>query len=157
ATCFDSIFSFFYRFASVSRGGLMLNALRRAGALSLCCLSLIAGSAAAIETSSIQLHNPSYSHSDLASSLAAVAPDLNQQVLLSAVTARQCAVAGGAEPAERLAVIDFSLPSSEQRLWIFDLASRQLLLQDLVAHGQGSGGNLASKFSNIEGSHQSSI
>ena len=135
----------------------MLNALRRAGALSLCCLSLIAGSAAAIETSSIQLHNPSYSHSDLASSLAAVAPDLNQQVLLSAVTAMQCAVAGGAEPAERLAVIDFSLPSSERRLWIFDLATRQLLLQDLVAHGQGSGGNLASKFSNIEGSHQSSI
>ena len=135
----------------------MLHVLRRIGVLSACCFSLFTGSAAAIESTAIQAYGYSHSQPTLVSSLAAVAPDLNPEVLLTAVSAMQCAVAGGAAPAERLAVIDFSLPSSEQRLWIFDLAAQQLLLQDLVAHGQGSGDNFAQTFSNIEGSHQSSI
>ena len=136
----------------------MLHVLRRiGGVLSACCLSLVVGSASALETAAIQTYDYSYPQPDLLSSLAAVAPDLDPEVLLTAVSAMQCAVAGGAAPADRLAVIDFSLPSSEQRLWIFDLAGRQLLLQDLVAHGQGSGDNFAQTFSNIEGSHQSSI
>jgi hypothetical protein len=69
----------------------------------------------------------------------------------------QCAVNNGSAPADRLAVIDFSRPSSERRLWIFDLKRRTLLLRELVAHGQGSGENFATRFSNREGSHQSSI
>jgi hypothetical protein len=93
----------------------------------------------------------------LAADLAKVAPDLNRAVLQGALDAMQCAIRHGAGSAERLAVIDFSLPSSERRLWIFDLQTRSLLLQDLVAHGQGSGDNLAKAFSNREGSHQSSI
>lgn len=134
----------------------MLNALRRIGALSVCCFSLMAGPVAAIETN-ISIPYASSAHPTLVTTLAAAAPDLSPQVLLSAVSAMQCAVAGGVKPADRLAVIDFSLPSSEQRLWIFDLVSQTLLLQDLVAHGQGSGDNFARSFSNIEGSHQSSI
>lgn len=58
---------------------------------------------------------------------------------------------------DRLAVIDFSLPSSEERLWIFDLTSGKLVLRDLVAHGKNSGNLKSTAFSNIEGSHQSSI
>ena len=58
---------------------------------------------------------------------------------------------------ERLAVIDFSLPSSQERLWIFDLEKGELLLRDLVAHGKNSGNFESTAFSNIEGSHQSSI
>ncbi len=135
----------------------MLHVLRRIGVLSACCFSLFTGSAAAIESTAIQAYGHSHSQPTLVNSLAAVAPDLNPEVLRTAVSAMQCAVAGGAEPADRLAVIDFSLPSSEQRLWIFNLADQQLLLQDLVAHGQGSGDNFAQTFSNIEGSHQSSI
>src|SRR5690606_10608490 len=69
----------------------------------------------------------------------------------------QCAVNNGANPAERLAVIDFSLPSSERRLWIFDLQSKRLLLKEYVAHGNRSGGNQATAFSNRVGSHQSSL
>lgn len=133
----------------------MLNALRRIGVISLCCFSLVTGPASAIENRTP--HAQSFTHSSLISSLASAATDLDPQVLTAAVTAMQCAVAGGAAPAERLAIIDFSLPSSEQRLWIFDLNEQRLLLQDLVAHGQGSGDNLANRFSNIEGSHQSSI
>lgn len=41
--------------------------------------------------------------------------------------------------AERLAVIDYSLPSTEPRLWVFDLAQHELMFQELVSHGQGSG------------------
>lgn len=90
-------------------------------------------------------------------SLSRVAPALNIQVLTHAVAAMQCAVNNGASPAQRLAVIDFSLPSSERRLWIFDLQRGRLLLKDFVAHGNRSGENLATRFSNEVGSHQSSI
>lgn len=85
------------------------------------------------------------------------APTLNRKVLSHALQAMQCAVWHGASPAERLAIIDYSLPSSEPRLWIFDLSRKRLLLEDLVAHGQESGENNATRFSNYEGSHQSSI
>ena len=93
----------------------------------------------------------------LIDSLGKAAPTLNREVLRHALAAMQCAINNGSEPAERLAVIDFSLPSTQRRLWIFDLSSKTLLLRELVAHGQGSGENFATSFSNTEGSHQSSI
>ncbi|MCJ0972213.1 murein L,D-transpeptidase catalytic domain family protein [Pseudomonas sp. PS1] len=93
----------------------------------------------------------------LVDDLARVAPSLDRRVLTHAVAAMQCAVNNGATPAQRLAVIDFSLPSSERRLWIFDLHRGRLLLEEFVAHGMKSGENLATRFSNVVGSHQSSI
>ncbi len=93
----------------------------------------------------------------LSNSLIKAAPSLNNKVLSTALSAMQCALSNGAEPAKRLAVIDFSLPSSEKRLWIFDLDSKQLVLHDFVAHGNRSGDNFATSFSNTNGSHQSSI
>ena len=132
----------------------MFNLLRRFGVLSACCLTLVCGPVTAMEA---PITIPYSSKTTLISALASQAPDLDVRVLTTAVSAMRCAVAGGAAPADRLAVIDFSLPSSTKRLWIFDLKQRTLMLQDLVAHGQGSGDNLARSFSNIEGSHQSSI
>lgn len=86
-------------------------------------------------------------------SLTRLAPDANPRVLRLASKALSCA-----DPdAERLAVIDFSLPSSEPRLWVFDLQRQQLLFEELVSHGQGSGNAMAETFSNIPESHQSSI
>jgi hypothetical protein len=35
-----------------------------------------------------------------------------------------------------LTVIDFSLPSSQKRLWTFDLSDRKLLFYEWVAHGK---------------------
>ena len=101
-----------------------------------------------------------HSSADELSSLARLskaAPGLDSAILKRAVAAMDCAVKHGSEPAARLAVIDFSLPSSEPRMWIFDLQTHALLLEDLVAHGKGSGDNYAKSFSNIEGSNQSSI
>ncbi|AUN95311.1 murein L,D-transpeptidase catalytic domain family protein [Pseudazoarcus pumilus] len=93
----------------------------------------------------------------LVAELSARAPDLDISVLRHGVSAMQCAIRHGAQGAERLAVIDFSLPSSERRLWIFDLNKRALVLADYVAHGNRTGENLATAFSNIVGSHQSSL
>lgn len=93
----------------------------------------------------------------LIDTLGTQAPTLDRRVLSKAVNAMDCAVRHGMDASERLAVIDFSLPSSERRLWIFDLSRRQLIVEDFVAHGQNSGDNHATEFSNILGSHQSSI
>lgn len=56
-----------------------------------------------------------------------------------------------------LTVIDYSLPSTEPRLWIFDRVRRQVLFHRLVAHGRGSGENFATRFSNRPGSLESSL
>ena len=90
--------------------------------------------------------------------LARLAPAANPQVLGMAVAAMECAQAGGVgTDAKRLAVIDYSRPSLMPRLWVFDLAAGRLLYEEVVAHGQGSGENMATRFSNRDGSHQSSL
>lgn len=86
-----------------------------------------------------------------------VAPTLNPQVLRHALAAMNCATNHGAPAASRLAVIDYSLPSTERRLWIFDLRQPRVLLRDFVAHGRESGDNQATRFSNRDGSFQSSL
>ncbi len=93
----------------------------------------------------------------LFNNLSRAAPGLNPVALKNALAAMQCALNSGAEQAQRLAVIDYSQPSTERRLWIFDLNKQALVLQDLVAHGQKSGENFATHFSNQVGSYQSSL
>jgi hypothetical protein len=56
-----------------------------------------------------------------------------------------------------LTLIDYSRPSTERRLWVFDLASGRLLFEELVAHGKATGENLARHFSDTLNSHQSSL
>ena len=47
-----------------------------------------------------------------------------------------------------LTIIDYSKPSDQERLFIFDLKNRKLLYSSLVAHGKGSGEIMALSFSN---------
>ncbi len=56
-----------------------------------------------------------------------------------------------------LAIADMSQPSTAKRLVVIDLASQQVVLHTWVAHGQGSGGLMAEKFSNRHDSHQTSL
>lgn len=58
---------------------------------------------------------------------------------------------------EVLTLIDFSLPSTEKRMFIFDLEKKQLLFRSLVSHGRNSGQNYATSFSNRSGSYMSSL
>lgn len=56
-----------------------------------------------------------------------------------------------------LTVIDFTLPSTEKRMWIIDLDSEKILLNTVVSHGRNSGNLMAEKFSNRPESYQSSL
>lgn len=78
-------------------------------------------------------------------------------VLDLALRATACAAQSQAATPSTLTVIDYSLPSTEKRLWVFDLAERRLLYEELVAHGSGSGMGVATAFSNTPDSHQSSL
>jgi len=54
-------------------------------------------------------------------------------------------------------VIDYSRPSVEPRLWVFELPGGALLFRELVAHGRNTGDNLARQFSDALNSRQSSL
>jgi hypothetical protein len=56
-----------------------------------------------------------------------------------------------------LTVVDFDMPSTEKRLWVLDLAQKQVLFHTLVAHGHNSGENRATNFSNTNESNMSSL
>ncbi|MGR5062970.1 murein L,D-transpeptidase catalytic domain family protein [Photobacterium sp. DNB22_13_2] len=55
-----------------------------------------------------------------------------------------------------LTIIDYTLPSDEERLFIIDLSSNRITHQSLVAHAKESGYRFPIRFSNIRGSNQSS-
>lgn len=56
---------------------------------------------------------------------------------------------------EVMTIIDFSLPSDKERLWVLDLIRGKVLFHCLVSHGRNSGELMADKFSNIPGSNAS--
>lgn len=58
---------------------------------------------------------------------------------------------------EVLTIVDFSLSSKEERMWVIDMNTKQILLQSLVAHGRNSGFEFADNFSNQSESYKSSL
>ncbi|WP_153800850.1 murein L,D-transpeptidase catalytic domain family protein [Foetidibacter luteolus] len=56
-----------------------------------------------------------------------------------------------------LTIVDFSLPSSQKRLFIINMLSGQLIMQTYVAHGRNSGMLKATSFSNAANSFKSSL
>jgi hypothetical protein len=106
----------------------------------------------------LALAGPSHAGDPLASELVAAAPSANPKVLSLAARAAECARKQGLLGAfHHLAVIDYSLPSTQPRLWVFDVDHGRLLFQELVAHGRNTGEKLAEHFSNVEGSKMSSL
>lgn len=90
--------------------------------------------------------------------LAKVAGTIDPNVLKLAMQATACATQQGVvERPPTLTVIDYSRPSTKPRLWVLDLATGKVLFEELVAHGQGSGDDIATKFSDLPDSHQSSL
>jgi L,D-transpeptidase-like protein len=86
------------------------------------------------------------------------APRVTPRALLMALTAlERLQLAGARVRSDRLMVIDYGKPSSEPRLWVFDLAFKRLLFEEPVAHGRNSGGERAVRFSNDTGSLMSSL
>jgi hypothetical protein len=55
-----------------------------------------------------------------------------------------------------ISIVDFSLPSTEKRLFVIDLNHYKILFNTLVAHGRNSGKEMAFAFSNQHSSYKSS-
>lgn len=58
---------------------------------------------------------------------------------------------------EKLTIVDFSVSSAKERLWVIDMSKNEIILQSLVAHGKKTGEEFATNFSNRIDSHQSSL
>jgi hypothetical protein len=96
--------------------------------------------------------------SGAASAAAVTGSSVDHDVVEMAFNAASCAVQSGTVARPRtLTVIDYSKPSTARRLWVFDATTHQLLYEELVAHGQGTGDNLAAMFSNQPETHRSSV
>lgn len=86
------------------------------------------------------------------------AKNLNPVVLSIALDAYRNALKEGHVTKPYLAVIDFSKPASQKRMWIFDLQRNQKLYELHVTHGLNTGNkHKAFRFSNQVGSLQSSL
>ncbi|EOE8064444.1 murein L,D-transpeptidase catalytic domain family protein [Pseudomonas aeruginosa] len=92
-----------------------------------------------------------------AKDLQKLAPQASLPTLELALTAYACASASQGGDNGLLTVIDYSRPSRDKRLWVFDLKARKLLFEEWVTHGKNSGDDLATSFSNRPNSYQSSI
>lgn len=84
--------------------------------------------------------------------------DLRPQVVKTALTAYNNAIKDGIKDNKQIiTVIDYSMPSSEKRLWVLDLKHQKVLYHTLVAHGRNSGNNYATQFSNQPNSLETSL
>lgn len=85
------------------------------------------------------------------------APQLDKKVLKMALVAYKKASDKGTVKKPVLTVIDYSLPSSKQRMWIFDVRNEKLLYNTYVAHGMNSGMTTPHHFSNKLSSRETSL
>jgi hypothetical protein len=82
---------------------------------------------------------------------------ISEEAWAHALAAHEQATVLGYTSKSLIAVIDFSRPSTERRLWVIDLGTHEVLMNEYVAHGFRSGGVYPTKFSNRYGSKQSSL
>jgi L,D-transpeptidase-like protein len=88
----------------------------------------------------------------------AIKSGVSADVLNLALGAVSCGIAAGdLQTPPTLTLIDYSLPSTTPRLWVFDLRTGKLLFNELVAHGRNSGDNMATRFSDAMESRETSI
>ena len=94
----------------------------------------------------------------LADALARAAPAADSRVVALATRALACAKSSGlAADTRTLSLIDYSLPSTQPRLWVFDIERKSVLFEEWVAHGRNSGDDRPTHFSNAAGSLMSSL
>lgn len=102
---------------------------------------------------------------DEISDIASIYDQLNLHTLGLSEEAYQFAIKGYTYLKERgqvvnddvITIADLTKSSSQKRLYVIDLKNHKTLFNTYVAHGQGSGQEFASRFSNIPESNQSSL
>lgn len=122
-----------------------------------CCTHALAFEGQAVNPFTHALPGKDQSLLNLADRLTRAAPGVNPQVVNIALTALDCALKNGMTPARNLTLIDYSLVSTQKRLWVFDLVHGKLLFNEWVAHGKNTGEHVARHFSNTYGSLQTSL
>ena len=89
--------------------------------------------------------------------LLAQAPNLKPKILDKALAIYRCVKRKKVRHEKYLTLIDFTKPSNEKRLWLFDLDKNKLIYYTWVAHGMNSGVLYAKYFSNKPQSRTSSL
>jgi len=93
-----------------------------------------------------------------AAALLRLAPRLSPQALEAGLAALRRLQANGVPVrSDVLTVIDYTKPSNERRLWVFDLVHTRVLFEEFAAHGRNSGENRAVRFSNAPNSLMTSL
>jgi len=82
---------------------------------------------------------------------------INPDLYKLATTAYMCAIKAGMDNQRILTIVDYTLPSTQKRMWVFDLNHNRVLFNSYVAHGKGSGAVMAQTFSDQPDTHASSI
>ena len=94
---------------------------------------------------------------DIQQMLHTLAPTLGIAVINKVLTSLKCAQDYNVDHNNILTIIDYSLPSNEKRLWVFDLKENKLLFNTYVSHGLKSGSLLTNFFSNKNNSKATSL
>ena len=89
--------------------------------------------------------------------LYAQASNINPRILEAGLRAYVKARKEGRDSKGLLTIIDYSKPSVDRRLWVFDLVHNKLLFNTWVSHGRNSGRAQSTQFSNQHGSLKSSL
>lgn len=97
------------------------------------------------------------SASELKAFLKQQAGTLNPLAVNSALAILSCVKGSAEDLPTLLTVIDYSLPSNQKRLWVFDIEHKKLLFHTYVSHGIRSGELFSNFFSNKNNSKTSSI
>ncbi|MGC1182581.1 murein L,D-transpeptidase catalytic domain family protein [Legionella sp.] len=116
----------------------------------MCLISLMAPIFSAEQLSVLSIKDISLMLHDQASTL-------NQEVINKVLLTLKCASEYNIDHNDILTIIDYSLPSNEKRLWVFNLKEKKLLFHTYVSHGIKSGALISNYFSNKYNSKASSI
>lgn len=85
-------------------------------------------------------------------------PEISKEAMKTALAGYSAlSEAGKIIKKDIITVIDFSKPSTEERLFVINLKTKKIIEQSLCAHGKNSGEIFADKFSNNAESNESSL
>lgn len=118
--------------------------------------------AAAVATTKAEISEEALYHTylqDLYVKANLAASGLDQMVFDKAVTGYYNLKNAGKLSSKKsiISIADMNKSSSTKRLWVIDLDKKEVLLNTWVAHGKNTGDDIATKFSNVNSSYQSSL